>query len=376
MVPMNNAELSEKRYVLPQQALNAVPITRTPWGGSRIAAVKARHLQGSSQNHDMRIGESWEISTGNAFPSRLRDSFSGFAPGATLQDVLARYPLLLGRKVTAAMGSHSPLLLKWLHASDVLSLQVHPAVGDPNLEAGQDGKPESWLVMDREPGGCLYLGFQDGYSRAEIIQAFESGRERDVLYRFEPEVGEYICVPPGCVHAIDAGVLLAEPQLVMPGKEGVTLRVSDWGRRYNEKGKRDAAGAPRQLHWTQSLRTIDWDLPRGHAIRAGLSSRLKHAAPFYPPAQTPFPAIMYTETGSFHYQDLVPDTYSVLTIWKGRCSGTTGGVPWELEAGESAFVSPHPEPLQFELAAARASSDIVAGVADAQVAAAFFSISL
>ncbi len=369
---MNNAELSERRHILPQQALNAVPITRTPWGGNRIAAIKAKHLQENFQ----RIGESWEISTGNAFPSRLRDSFPGFDPGTPLQDVLARHPLLLGRKVTVAMGSHSPLLLKWLHASDVLSLQVHPAVGDPDLAVGQDGKPESWLVMDREPGGSLYLGFKEGFSQSEIIQAFESGRERDVLYRFEPEIGEYICVPPGCVHAIDAGVLLAEPQLVMPGKEGVTLRVSDWGRRYNEKGERDPAGAPRQLHWTESLRTIDWDLPRGDNIRSGLSSRLKNAVPFYPPAQTPFPTIMYTKTGRLHYQDLVPDTYSVMTLWKGRCSGTIDGVAWELEAGESAFVSPHKDPLQFELSAAGGSSDVVAGVADATVAAAFFSISL
>lgn len=360
---MEKLDLPHRRHILPQQALNAVPITRTPWGGSGIAAIKKKHLPEGVQ----RIGESWEISTGNPFPSRLRDGFREFKAGAKLQDVLARYPLLLGNKVTNTVGAHSPLLLKWLHASDVLSLQVHPAVGDPTLEPGQDGKPESWLVMDREPGGSLYLGFKEGFSRAEIIDAFESGREREVLFRLEPEIGEYICVPPGCVHAIDAGVLLAEPQLVLPGKEGITLRVSDWGRRYNEKGERDPAGKPRPLHWNESLRTIDWDLPRGEAIRSSLSCRLENAVAFYPQSQTPFPTIMFNRQGKFAYRDLVAETYSVLTVWKGRCSGLIDGVPWALEAGESAFVSSHQEPLSFELASTGPNEE---------PAAAFFTISL
>jgi mannose-6-phosphate isomerase len=330
---------THRRHVLPQQPLNAVPITRTPWGGTRIATIKSKNAESAKQ----RIGESWEISTGNAYPSRIRDGFLEFAPGTPLQEVLAKYPWLLGEKVTKLMGPHSPLLLKWLHAQDVLSLQVHPAIGDQTLAAGQDGKPESWLVMDREPGGSLYLGFKDGFTQSQIVSAFESGREREVLYRFEPEVGEYICVPPGCVHAIDAGVLLAEPQLVMPGKEGVTLRVSDWGRKYNEKGELDPIGNARVLHWEQSLKTIDWNLPRGDAIRATLSTRLRNAEPFFPHDKTPFPSVLFDEPGTFEYRDLVPDTYSVLTVWQGSCAGVCGELPLDASCRESAFLSPHAE---------------------------------
>ena len=372
--------------VLVQQALNAVPITRTPWGGSLILTTKLPAVEALAacdpKVHDKvktgRVGESWEISTGNPYPSRLRDPFGSFVAGTALQDVVAAEPWLLGSSVIDRVGAHSPLLLKWLHAQEVLSLQVHPARGDWRLRPDQEGKPESWLVMAVEPGGALYLGFREGVSRHDAAEALATGREREVLNRFVPRVGDYICVPPGCVHAIDAGVLLAEPQFVMPGREGVTLRVSDWGRRYNERGERDAQGKPRETHVEQALDTIDWDLPGGAALLRQLCRPLSHGEPYHPGAQTPFPVVAYFNETRSTYTPLVDGAYSVATVWKGRMELSTNQGLVVMNQGESAFIthghgdprqvpsSLYPSGIPFELCA----SD------DGGCGAAFFSIDL
>ena len=333
--------------VLVQEILNAVPLTRTPWGGRRILSVKHAVLERRSAEDEAlaavvaggRVGESWEISTGNSFPSRLRDRFEGFDRGTPLQSVLASRPALLGTSITSRVGAHSPLLLKWLHAQDVLSLQVHPARGDRRLQAHEEGKPESWLVMDVEEDGALYLGFRSGVTRDDVVAAFGAGREREVLLRFKPRPGDYISVPPGCVHAIDAGVLLAEPQFVMPGREGVTLRVSDWGRRYNGQGELDPAGQPRATHWERALDTIDWSLPQGEDLLRQLVRPLDHGQPYHPGAATPFPVVAYFSPGEFCYQGLVPDAYGVVTVWGGQMILSTPEGAHVLAAGESAFIA-------------------------------------
>jgi len=239
---------------------NFTPPTRTPWGGTRI---RSHYKQGLPlPKGPPVVGESWEISVEPSFPSRLVDS------DRTLEAVIAADPEgWLGAGVAHRYGNQTPLLVKLLDSADNLSVQVHPADGDPALAADESGKPESWVVLDAEPGAGFYLGFREGVSRDEVARCLNSRGRLDELLNFVPVApGDAFVIEAGTVHAIGAGVTLVEPQFVSPGRRGVTYRFWDWNRLYDAQGKRSPDGEPRQLHVERSLAVTTWDAPRGEAF--------------------------------------------------------------------------------------------------------------
>ncbi|HEY2734561.1 MAG TPA: hypothetical protein VGI70_11285, partial [Polyangiales bacterium] len=70
--------------------------------------------------------------------------------------------------------------------------------------------------------------------------------------------GDFYLLQPGLPHAVGRGVTLVEPQYVVPGKKGLTLRYWDWNRRYDANGLADPNGRPRELHVERALAVTDW----------------------------------------------------------------------------------------------------------------------
>lgn len=233
---------------------NFTPPSRTPWGGRRIVEeLKA----GSGVQVDGVVGEAWELSVEPDFPSRL-------STGERLDEVLSSDPGLLGRE--ASLGS-TALLVKLIDTADDLSLQIHPFDDDPALAPDESGKPEAWYVIDAAPGAGLYLGFRDGVSAQEVARTIEQEGPLDALMPFVPvSTGDVFLIEPGTPHAIGKGVLLLEPQRVLPGRRGLTYRYWDWNRRYDGDGRPDPAGQPRTLHAARALEVTQWDGPRGDAL--------------------------------------------------------------------------------------------------------------
>ncbi len=321
---------------------NFVPFTRTPWAGQLIGITKIKGLIGPDTGWPERIGESWEVSTDTEFPSKLHKSHQTTDKPIYLTDLLKEEPeYYLGQALAKKFGSHCPLLLKWLNAKEPLSVQVHPEHTHPQLKSNQCGKPESWLVLNNpDLEGYIFLGFKEGFSKDDIMTALREDRPRDVMHVIYPKAGDYISVPAGCVHAVGPGVLIAEPQYVLPEKSGATWRLSDWGRRYNSKGEQDPSGQPRALHINEGLSAIDWELPRGKELETELVRHLEHGQTLEAGAHNPFPVRVFSKAGFYEYKPLVKDQFSLVTCWEGKLQLIAkSGEALVLSTGESGLIA-------------------------------------
>ena len=213
-------------------------LRRYLWGGRRLGTKLGKPL-GEGDDY----AESWEIVDHGSDQSVVA---AGTLAGTTLREIVAHAPEQLwgaGRR-----PPQFPLLFKFLDAHRTLSVQVHPDDSQAaRLDPPDLGKTEAWYVLDAEPGSRIYAGLQRGVDRDTLQQAVVRGECERCLHSWEPQAGECIFIPAGTVHAIGAGLLIAEIQQA----SDTTFRLFDWNRV-------DAAGHPRALHIEQSLATIDY----------------------------------------------------------------------------------------------------------------------
>jgi mannose-6-phosphate isomerase len=159
--------------------------------------------------------------------------------------------------------------VKLLDAADNLSVQIHPDDHYEGLGPEECGKPESWYVLDAEPGAGLYLALAPHTTPEAMRKALEESGDVASLLGFVPvETGDFFVVEAGTAHAIGRGVTLIEPQIVRPGRKGVTYRYWDWNRRYDAKGVQSPEGTPRALHVAHALAVTDWSRTRGESFLA------------------------------------------------------------------------------------------------------------
>src|SRR5262249_51812411 len=163
----------------------------------------------------------------------------------------------------SASPDEFPLLVKYLDCADRLSVQVHPDDDlAPRLCGERHGKTEAWVVLEAEPTATVWAGLLPGVTRRDLESALPAGRVGDGLHFFTPQVGQFLFLPAGTVHATGGGILLAEVQQ----SSDATLRLWDWGRLGSD-------GRPRTLHVEQALQAIDWTrgpvAPIGGKIRGG-----------------------------------------------------------------------------------------------------------
>ncbi len=209
------------------------------WGGRRLGTVLKKHLGTASD-----YAESWEISD-------YRDAVSvvnaGPLKGTSLRELIReRGAELLGERMSTV--EQFPLLVKFIDANEVLSVQVHPNDEQGQRLSGDGGKTEAWVVMAVQPGGLIYAGLKEGVQRPDFEAAIKAGTVPKLLHAIEPRPGDCILIEAGTVHAIGAGVLLAEIQQT----SDATYRVDDWGRTGPD-------GKPRALHLREALEVIDFD---------------------------------------------------------------------------------------------------------------------
>ncbi len=224
----------------PLPLLRFQPILREYlWGGRRLSS----HL-GKSLGDGPHYAESWELVDHGADQSVVAE---GPLAGTTLHELVTRQgPALLGRHHPQ---KQFPLLFKFLDAQKTLSVQVHPndaqgaCLDPPDL-----GKTEAWVVLATEPRSRIYAGLKAGVDAKQLERELAAGTCDHCLHQLEPAVGDCVFIEAGTVHAIGAGLLIAEIQQA----SDTTYRLFDWNRF-------DRDGQPRQLHVRESLDVTDFD---------------------------------------------------------------------------------------------------------------------
>jgi mannose-6-phosphate isomerase len=210
------------------------------WGGRNLATRLGKAIPAEGI-----WAESWEIVDHREHESVIDN---GPLAGETLGGLMRQDPLwLVGR--AEAIGGRFPLLVKYLDCQGVLSVQVHPddayalRMNPPDL-----GKTEAWYIVDAQPGAVLYAGLKPGIDREALRRAIASGQTAACLHQLQPKAGDCVFIPAGTVHALGAGLIVAEIQQA----SNTTFRLYDWDRV-------DAQGNARALHVDESLETIDFD---------------------------------------------------------------------------------------------------------------------
>lgn len=212
------------------------------WGGTRLR--EEYHKTGAGI-----IAESWELSVRSDGPTLIG---SGAHCGESLADILCADPV--GMAGTRCGIAPFPLLIKLIDAQKDLSVQVHPSDASACREKGEQGKTEMWYVVDCEPESTLFLGFSRAVTPDELRQRAQDGTICEVLNRVSVCPGDVFFVRPGTVHAIGAGILVAEIQQ----NSDTTFRVYD----YNRLG---ADGKPRQLHLERAIEVMNCAPAQGAA---------------------------------------------------------------------------------------------------------------
>jgi mannose-6-phosphate isomerase len=215
-------------------------LRRYVWGGTRLGMLLDKPV-----GDDPYCAESWEVCDRGSDQTVVA---AGPLAGTTLGELVrTRGAELLGRHHPQRCF---PLLFKFLDTAAPLSVQVHPDDARAAQAKVPDlGKTEAWYILDAEPGSLIYAGLNPGVDRATFENELRGGTCEICLHSFEPWSGDCVFVPAGAVHALGAGLLLAEIQQA----SDTTYRLFDWNRLGTD-------GRARTLHVEAGLAVTDFTL--------------------------------------------------------------------------------------------------------------------
>ena len=210
------------------------------WGGQTIAKWYD-HVPADYEN----VGEAWVMSDVEKYPTEV---INGSHAGDTLQDLLEVYmDELVGEKVYDVFGNHFPLLLKFIDATDDLSIQVHP--DDDYAIENEDslGKTEMWYVLPAQKESAIYLGWNRQMDPSLIHAAISDGSLARYLRDYKVRAGDVAYIPAGTVHAMQRDTIVAEIQ----ENSDITYRLYDYNRVGND-------GKMRPLKLDKALEVMDF----------------------------------------------------------------------------------------------------------------------
>ncbi len=275
------------------------------WGGNKISGTFNRSLD---QDY---IGESWELIDNNASQSIV---CNGNMAGRKLSDLFCKE--IMGSKVVQEF-KFFPLIVKYLDASDNLSVQVHPS--NKNCETT---KNEIWYFLEKPEKEKIILGIDNEYHIDNIEDSLNylSGNDHDCLY-----------IPSGTVHSLTKGSFVLEIQECCD----ITYRLFDWNRIESDGTQRELHIDEAKKHINLEFKKNDWYC-RPKLIHSSDSAKIS--------------VLKQTKSFTLEKWEIVADfktasldkSFSIFNILDGTLSISTKNKSYNFKAGDTVLL-----PAQF-----------------------------
>ena len=210
------------------------------WGGTKLKTFLNKPITSNI------TGESWEIST---VENDVSVVLKGSLKGKSLNELINEFPeAVLGTRVYAQFGKQFPLLFKYIDAREDLSIQLHPNDELAKKRHNSFGKTEMWYVMQADTDARLIVGFKEKSSPEEYVKNLNNKTLLTLLDTKKVKQGDVFMLDTGTIHAIGAGIVIAEIQQT----SDITYRVYDFDRV-------DANGKTRELHIDLALEALNYE---------------------------------------------------------------------------------------------------------------------
>ncbi|WP_461533022.1 type I phosphomannose isomerase catalytic subunit [Sinomicrobium sp.] len=285
------------------------------WGGTKLRDEFKKEIESEI------TGESWELS---AVEGDVSVVMNGVYKDKSLQQLIDTYKgELLGEQVYKRFGAEFPILIKFIDAKQDLSIQLHPNDELARKRHNSFGKTEMWYIVQADEGAELIVGFNRDVSREVYTTHLNNNTLSEILNYEKIESGDTFFINTGKVHAIGAGVLLAEIQQT----SDITYRIYDFNRR-------DKEGKLRELHTELALDAIDYaqkdDFKVNYTREKNVSNKMVHC---------PYFNTDYMEVEGHLEHDLSQrDSFTIYMCVGGKTTVVAGGVSEQMNKGETILI--------------------------------------
>jgi len=284
------------------------------WGGQKLQELLNKPTTATD------AGESWEISDVEGDTSVVAN---GPLEGTSLKALMETYTSdLMGAKNYRQFGTKFPLLIKFIDAKQDLSVQLHPNDQLAKERHNSFGKTEMWYVVQSDPESNLIVGFNQEMTQDLYLKHLKEKTLQSILNFDAVQAGDTYFIEVGRIHAIGAGVLLAEIQQT----SDITYRVYDWDRV-------DAEGKERELHNDIALEAFDFDMPDNYRVNYSLDSNSSAEL-----VRCPYFTTNVLDLNETVLKENTHDSFVIYMCVEGTASVEVGGTLTEFSMGETVLI--------------------------------------
>lgn len=287
------------------------------WGGSRL-----KDLYKKETPYDI-TAESWELSAHPDGPSLIAN---GQYEGENFKDFIDKNKqYVCGWK--ADVFDRFPILIKFIDATNPLSIQIHPEDDYAFINEDEFGKNEVWYVLDCEKDAYLFLGLNRDSSEEEIKERVRNKTITEILNKVYVKPGDVLFVPAGTIHAIGKGILICEIQQ----NSNSTYRLYDYDRK-------DKNGNPRELHMEKAMDVVD--IKKFEVNTDGEGEVIKYARSNQRLlCQCKYFEVKYYDIPKHEIIMIDDSSFKSIIVIEGECDITCGDEIEKGKPGDSFFVS-------------------------------------